>query len=273
MIQKLNAVLGFFTFFLALLLFALGMAWITLHSAGRVENNPWAYFCVALFFAPMLHLTAKRYIEALRIRSASVRIGNNVWTAIASFRTVTHVIKTGVVIFIVGFFGGWFWGELKDQCVRGELQVSTLTYAYAAGYLAYFGVVVPVFWFCRGRLRANPGLECSLGEDRLIFSMSNRRFDIELGQLVEIRVLRDYGEGFAFYQRNIASNVPMVTQSPFETTKWLSGKADRPRVFIWHPCSGQASVFLRTAEVYLFAPVRTESVELLEALEQAPVRG
>ena len=79
--------------------------------------------------------------------------------------------------------------------------------------------------------------------------------------------MADYGEGSAFFERNIAANVPLIAQNPIETTQWIPGKISRPKVFFQSPSTGLASVYLRTPQVFLFAPLQAESVEVLSALE------
>jgi hypothetical protein len=268
-IQKIGFMAGWLAAILIELLAALGMAWITVHPKGRVENSPIVWFCVALPFALVLHFTVVRFAEATRIRNAAIRSSqNSVWTTVSGVREFMGLIKSGVfaLLALAAFF--WLAGLVQKQWARGELQVSIPTIAYGAGFLAYWCVLVPVYHSLRGKLPRSAGFQCTLAGDTLTFALGEHTFDVETSELIELRVLTDYAEGAAFFKRNVASNIPVAVQNPIQTTKWLARKINRPGVFIQPPSTGQASVFVRTSDLFLFAPLLSESVEVLRSLEK-----
>jgi hypothetical protein len=264
-VQKASLVTVFSACILIELIVMFGLGWITLDSTARVENSPTVWFCTALPIAMFLHLTLARFAEARRIRNTVIRAGVNwVWTTISDVRGFLSFLRSGLLAVLALVAILWLGRGVQRQWARGELEVSIPTYAYAGGHLAYWCVVAPAYYLLRRRFTFGAGFLCTVVGERLVFALGKNTFDVGIDEIIELRVLADYGEGAAFFQRNVSSNLPVIARNPIETTRWLAGKVSRPRVFIQPPSTGQPSVFLRVPEVFVFAPLLARSVEVLK---------
>ncbi len=128
--------------------------------------------------------------------------------------------------------------------------------------------VAPLFHLLRSKVAIGAGFVCTLIDDRLVFALGKNSFEVGIDELSELRVLANYGEGAAFFQKYVSLNVPVIVQNPVETTRWLAGKVSRPKVFLQPPSTGQPSVFLRAPDMFVFAPLLARSVEVLRPFEK-----
>jgi hypothetical protein len=255
--------------FLFELIAMFGLGWVTLNPKVRVENSPAIWFGVALVVAAALHFTIVRLVEATRIRNRSIRADvNRAWTILSGVQGSLSLVKSGFLAALALIAIVWLGGHARREWNGGELAISIATYAYAGGHLAYWSLAALVYYLFRGRVAIGAGFLCTLVGDRLVFALGKNSFEVGIDELSELRVLANYGEGAAFFQRYVSLNIPVIVQNPVETTRWLAGKVNRPRIFIQPPSTGLPSVFLRAPDVFVFAPLLARSAKVLQPFER-----